>query len=1405
MLHDLEFRDVRLRRKDTVTVIKRLPKTLHQWLVILLVALLAYPQHVYAIPGITVTDSGPTLDTYEEHVTDIEVTVLGGQLSVTRYWKGKKWVFNPFLAPLVISGDSITHADITYTPTKTSTCTAGGACVTDISDTEFSFADGVATITKQGSDYRWEYYRGSWAVFDSDGCATAAGTPNNVQITISYETASPAPAPTPPDGMTGYLCSRAGGIERVAAILDNSGNPVFSYQYDPQTSNLVGIQDNTGRTVSYAYTSGALTQVTDVRGFAWSYTYDLTTNALISKTDPEGRITNLTYQPTGRVSSIKDQDDRGQDFTYDFISDQKQVYFRTTPSGGPSLEQWTSMQGTLLRGDINGFTLEQTEEVGKNAFVKTAYNGSTTYQERNNFNQITKVVEPDGRETTFEYEPNFSGISRKVGPDGITTRFLYDNQGNVTQIIDAFLTPNQTATNFSYDALGNLTEQILPDGRTPASKITQTYDDFGHISSFTDPEGNTFSFSSFTGIGHADTITDARGKIWRFIFDDAGNILTITNPLQQTIEYTYDKAGNLTKQTDALNNESTFVYNGQNELIQFTDAAGGIYRYDRDQKGRIIKVTDPEGKITTFGYDTYGRRTSFNDGRGSARGIEYATGAEAGGADFFQPKQILFANYTAQLQYDKNSNLQGVSFSDGQGTTSGVTITYDANDNIASLTSTSGKTQRFTYPTPSGTTTIPDPSRITSPRQNRDTLLRFFQFAGAIGGHLGDSLPAGKPTRPTYLSPVRRDVLNRPLHSSLVDPDGNRIPFSYRFGSMGHLERTFNATPAVPESAENRSTTPQPIGFRVYQESRLPRRFQGATTVSNSSGGNTILEYDPLNNLTAITEPNGANTTSFEYDRNNRLTKETKPLGQITQYTYDDAANQVVITDAKTQTTTIQYSDAGLPLSIARGAENISYTYDANGRLTGWNDGTVNAIYTLDPMGRKLSQTVNYGTFSKSNQYTYYMNGRLKSRTSPEGVTYDYFYDDNNQLSRITTPIGPITFSDFSTGSPGQVTYPGGTHLNTETTVFGLPSRIQLTDPSQQTLMDITYTRDADLMMQTKTSQSASISYSYDQENRLTGASHSVLGNETFTYDAANRLTSSNTTGSWVYDANNRLTQQGTTTYTYDNNGNRQSKTEGGTTSNYFYDAANRLIRVEDGASQVIATYGYDPFDRRLWKEVSGVRTYYYYEDEGLTGEFDAAGSLQRSYGYLPESLFTTAPVFMKEQGNYYFYHNDHLGTPQKLTSPGGQVVWSADYNAFGTAQVSTQSTVTNNLRFAGQYYDDETGLHYNFRRYYDPDIGRYLTPDPKGITDDLTLYQYAKGNPINFIDPTGEAGMLYIVVPLFGPVAWTTLAAFAIVLGAIAFATYFLCWPDSDVKDTGAPDTKIKKLQTGINPWAHM
>ncbi len=292
--------------------------------------------------------------------------------------------------------------------------------------------------------------------------------------------------------------------------------------------------------------------------------------------------------------------------------------------------------------------------------------------------------------------------------------------------------------------------------------------------------------------------------------------------------------------------------------------------------------------------------------------------------------------------------------------------------------------------------------------------------------------------------------------------------------------------------------------------------------------------------------------------------------------------------------------------------------------------------------------------------------------------------------------------------------------------------------PGQNIIMNYSYTYDDADNIVMKATEHGDYNYTYDDLYRLTGATNPNKPAEGFTYDpVGNRLTSAEVAGEWGYNANNELRNYPTTIIDYDADGNTVKKTEGSNVTDYSWDAENRLMKVEkDGAATGV--YYYDPFGRRLSKTVDGTTTYFFYSDEGLAGEFNSQGQAIKTYGFAPNSTWTTDPVFMKIGNQYYFYHNDHLGTPQKMTALNGAVVWSAKYEAFGKATVDAGSTVENNLRFPGQYYDNETGECYNWKRYYNPIIGRYISEDLIKLYYRPNLYAYVNDAPLTFIDEKG-------------------------------------------------------------------
>ncbi len=260
--------------------------------------------------------------------------------------------------------------------------------------------------------------------------------------------------------------------------------------------------------------------------------------------------------------------------------------------------------------------------------------------------------------------------------------------------------------------------------------------------------------------------------------------------------------------------------------------------------------------------------------------------------------------------------------------------------------------------------------------------------------------------------------------------------------------------------------------------------------------------------------------------------------------------------------------------------------------------------------------------------------------------------------------------------------------------------------------------------------------YQYDEQGRL--QAHSVSQQEQQLYRRR-----------YAYDANgnvkgNRLLTQDDRHYYYDAYGNQIRERRGAgqkLITQYRYDSQHRLIggALSRGS---IAVYRYDAFGRRIAKTVDGHTTEFLWQGERLIAE--SADNRYCTYIYEPG---TFRPLVMLDgegplKATPFYYQLDHLGTPQELTDYSGDIMWSAKYRAYGNLATLDVAEIDNPLRFQGQYFDAETGLHYNRHRYYNPGSGRFLTPDPIKLAGGLNNYQYVP-NPTGWVDPLGLASAI--------------------------------------------------------------
>ncbi|WP_141675273.1 RHS repeat domain-containing protein, partial [Gilliamella sp. Nev3-1] len=258
---------------------------------------------------------------------------------------------------------------------------------------------------------------------------------------------------------------------------------------------------------------------------------------------------------------------------------------------------------------------------------------------------------------------------------------------------------------------------------------------------------------------------------------------------------------------------------------------------------------------------------------------------------------------------------------------------------------------------------------------------------------------------------------------------------------------------------------------------------------------------------------------------------------------------------------------------------------------------------------------------------------------------------------------------------------------------------------------------------------------------------------EQFDYDpTGNKISETQALAPTPFHANiakgNRLTFFSDKHFEYDRFGNLIAEKRGkdhSLVTHYQYDCRHRLIKVIKPTGLII-TYTYDAFNRRTSKTVDGKTTEFIWQGSRLIAETDNDKHWQ-SYLYEPDSYRPLALVHGNAQQDnikLYWYQNDHLGTPIALTGSLGDTLYECQYNAYGQIinetyhQDDIDSLPNNPLRFQGQYYDEETGLHYNLNRYYDPFTGRYITQDPIKLMGGWNYYQYVNSDPVQWVDPLG-------------------------------------------------------------------
>ncbi|MCB2251935.1 RHS repeat protein [Pseudomonas chlororaphis] len=762
-----------------------------------------------------------------------------------------------------------------------------------------------------------------------------------------------------------------------------------------------------------------------------------------------------------------------------------------------------------------------------------------------------------------------------------------------------------------------------------------------------------------------------------------------SNLAQIDSRYVWDDQGTVTV-VNVDGSEQVYVHDENARLVSQTDPDGAETQKAYDEKGRLIAEKDPLGAVTEYQYDEAGRLVAIIPPEDEPTTYQHHNG-------------FVRAVRRGKAAWKYQRNLQG---------------------DITQQTDPHGNETHYRYDRQGRLL------EITHPDGSRHQL-----GWNGLGQLLEERLPDGGQRKYRYdalgrqitrqdesgaITQYQWDAANRLAQITL--PGGATRAFSYNAYGKVTAERDELGRVTRYEYADNLHL----VSRRINPDgSQLRYRYDNArlllTDIENERGEQYHLNYYPNGLIQQETGFDGRSTT-YAYDLNGNLLKKTE---------FGDDGSELV--------TEYQRDAAGrlLVKTLADG-EKIHYSYDALGRLVNVDDGHWPLAYEYDLQDRLITEHQGWGTL----RYEYDKLGQLSHCRLPDGSKLDYRHVSGGQLSSIDLNGSRLTSHQFTAGREQQRQQ----GLLLSQYQYDDQGRLQAHSVSQQQ-----YGQQHNLYRR---------AYAYDANGNLAGIDDSRKGNLRYHYDPLDRLINVRgaTPESFAHDpagnllgqgdqpaanlANvkgNRLLMQGDRHYDYDAFGNLSRERRGAgqkLVTEYQYDCQHRLIGVSlPGGST--ATYKYDAFGRRIAKTVDGRTTEFLWQSERLIAE--SGENRYRSYIYEPG---TFRPLAMLDgegpaRATPFYYQLDHLGTPQELTAYSGEIMWSAKYRAYGNLAALDVSEIDNPLRFQGQYFDTETGLHYNRHRYYNPSSGRFLTPDPIKLAGGLNNYQYVN-NPTGWVDPLG-------------------------------------------------------------------
>jgi RHS repeat-associated protein len=871
---------------------------------------------------------------------------------------------------------------------------------------------------------------------------------------------------------------------------------------------------------------------------------------------------------------------------------------------------------------------------------------------------------------------------------------------------------------FSYDdAQTRIVRAVFAsrDG-APMAEIRYDYDEFGRLAESCNAVGAIERFE-YDGANRIVREVTRSGGVFRFIYDSQGRcVLTEGSNGFDRKSLRYLEQAHATEVRNSHGDIYLFRYNGAGQVVETVSPLGAVCRFEFDELGRPTAKIDALGHATRYTYDVLGNRNAITDALGRTTRFNYN-----------DRRQLTAFIDTAggewTLDYDDRGNLREA--------TDAMDRTWRCQANalgdVIAVVDAMGRRARYEY----------DAEGNVILAQEWDASIKRYHYNGA-GWISARMEPDGAVTEYQYDPGCRPVCVKWPdgrhtLYqytaigeiSAITDRDGARHAFIH--GSCGRLiERVDPAGRVVRYQWDTEPSRLLGVVNEIGEEARYEYDGDGRLVAEVDFAGVRRQRVYAQGPLYVASVDGNEQTTRYVHDALNRLVEKRLPSGDVVRFEYDllgniqlaangcsrveferDATGRVVCEIQNGVAVTSEFDDIGNRVRRGIEGEVVDFEYDAAGHLVaaGFGENAPKLSFRRDACGREIERQ--FGRHVRVSTHNDLV-GRLIEQTAA--------YVGTATLSgrMADGPIHPVVAAPTA---PAPLC-----HL-----------RYDYDDAGRLTAFDDSaYLR---------------ANYGYDRSGWLLWAKAGDL-TEHFAYDAAGNLTAVEDRGARldapalnglrVHARGSRLVQAAGLRCDYDDEGRPLTMTEAGPGGSirvwqleWNGEGWLDTLTLPDGARW---QYQYDAFGRRTAKKGPGCEVRFVWDGDLVARVTDSRQPNSEHWAFAPDDF---TPLAKKLGSEVYMALCDHQGMPRRLIGADGTVAWSAQFSAWGRTTGQHHRQTGCNIRFPGQWLDEESGLFYNRFRYYDPRWGRYLTPDPVGLFADTNPYRYCPA-PTAWTDPFG-------------------------------------------------------------------